>query len=94
MRVWRHSKAPPREKNGRQIASGFGSLTYRKKFRHSLTDEEQGPCSTGLRTLYPGLSHEPDDYGLRMMMSFGEKNLASGQRSEQTDGYYRQPKTG
>jgi hypothetical protein len=68
-------------------------LTYRKKFRHSLTDEEQAVLDR-LRTLYPGLSHEPDDYGLRMMMSFGEKNLASGQRSEQTDGYYRQPKTG
>jgi uncharacterized protein YnzC (UPF0291/DUF896 family) len=68
-------------------------LTFRKKFRHSLTDEEQAELDS-LRALHPGLSHEPDDYDQRMAQSFAEKILASGRRPDQTDGYHRQPKMG
>jgi uncharacterized protein YnzC (UPF0291/DUF896 family) len=86
-------KGTPEAEKWRSDCFRIWKLTFRKKFRHSLTDEEQAELDS-LRALYPGLSHEPDDYDMRMALSFGEKILASGRRSDQTGSYYRQPKTG
>jgi hypothetical protein len=72
-------------------------LTYKKKFQPDVFTDQQETELQSLKALYPNLSHEPDDHGQRIMMSFGEQtsaNLAKARRSLQAGHHYGQPKTG
>ena len=72
-------------------------LTYKRQFRPDALTEEEKTELDSLRALYPGLSHEPDNYDQRMMLSFSEKmfgDSGKGRTSDHTARYYRPPKTG